>query len=173
MALLGNDTITLRAIEPTDVDLLMQWENDTATWSTTSTVAPFSRQLLWQYLERQTANPYADGELRLVATLSATGQAVGCIELTQFDALNGRAQVGILVAPQHRRHGHGLAMLQLLADYCRDHLGLHQLWAIVPCSNTASQHLFAAAGYTASGILRHWLHHGTTHDDATLLQLLL
>ena len=46
--LLSNDTITLRALEPTDLDMLYQWENDTALWVVSDTIAPYSRKALWQ-----------------------------------------------------------------------------------------------------------------------------
>ena len=48
--LLSNDTITLRALEPTDLDMLYQWENDTALWVVSDTIATYSRKALWQYL---------------------------------------------------------------------------------------------------------------------------
>ena len=44
MQLLSNDTIALRPLEPTDLDTLYQWENDTALWVVSDTVAPYSRE---------------------------------------------------------------------------------------------------------------------------------
>ena len=38
--LLSNDTVTLRALEPTDLDTLYRWENDTALWTVSDTAAP-------------------------------------------------------------------------------------------------------------------------------------
>ena len=40
--LLSNDIITLRALEPTDLDTLYRWENDTTLWAVSDTVAPYS-----------------------------------------------------------------------------------------------------------------------------------
>ena len=36
-------TIYLRALEPTDIDLLYDWENDVALWDVAETFVPFSR----------------------------------------------------------------------------------------------------------------------------------
>ena len=36
-SLLHNDIITLRAMEPQDVDLLYEWENDTDLWTVSNT----------------------------------------------------------------------------------------------------------------------------------------
>ena len=49
--LLSNDAVSLRALEPTDLETLYRWENDTALWTVSDTVAPYSREALWQYLE--------------------------------------------------------------------------------------------------------------------------
>ena len=52
--LLRNDIIALRALEPTDLDTLYRWENDSRLWYASDTVAPYSRAALWQYLENYT-----------------------------------------------------------------------------------------------------------------------
>ena len=75
-SLLNDNVIALRALEPTDLDVLFKWENDTDLWTVTDTVAPYSRQVLWQYLENYTADIYQSHELRLMAVLKDTGEAV-------------------------------------------------------------------------------------------------
>ena len=42
--------ITLRALEPADVDLLYKWENDTSIWKVSNTLVPFSKHILEQYI---------------------------------------------------------------------------------------------------------------------------
>ena len=48
--------IVLRALEPSDIDLLYQWENDKKIWQGSNTLVPFSRYILKQYIE----NSYKD-----------------------------------------------------------------------------------------------------------------
>ena len=48
--LLSNDKITLRAMEPSDIDLIYKWENDTSLWTVSDTVAPYSREALMLYI---------------------------------------------------------------------------------------------------------------------------
>ena len=57
--LMSNNQIALRPLEPTDLDTLYNWENDTALWMVSDTVAPYSRAALWQYLEGYTGDLYA------------------------------------------------------------------------------------------------------------------
>ena len=44
--LLENSEIRLRALEPSDVDLLYAWENDTSIWDVSSTIIPFSKNTI-------------------------------------------------------------------------------------------------------------------------------
>ena len=48
---LEDEVIRLRALEPEDLELLYRWENDSALWEFSSTLAPFSRYLLKEYIE--------------------------------------------------------------------------------------------------------------------------
>ena len=47
--ILSDGTLTLRAVELSDVDILYRWENDTTQWITNNAFAPYSRKQLWDY----------------------------------------------------------------------------------------------------------------------------
>ena len=51
MNLLENDTVYLRALETEDLDVLFNIENDPQFWEVSNTLAPYSRELLRQYLK--------------------------------------------------------------------------------------------------------------------------
>jgi diamine N-acetyltransferase len=88
--LLNNDTIALRALEPTDLDILYKWENDTRLWVVSDTIAPYSRQVLWQYLEAYTGDIYTQRQLRLIITLKSDGSSIGTVDFLNFDPFNKR-----------------------------------------------------------------------------------
>ena len=73
---LNDNTIALRALEPTDLDTLYRWENDTALWVASDTIAPYSREALWHYLKEYTGDIYAQRQLRLMITLADDGSPV-------------------------------------------------------------------------------------------------
>ena len=98
--LLSNDIVTLRALEPTDLDTLYRWENDTALWTVSDTAAPYSRESLWHYLEQYTGDIYAQRQLRLMITLTENGAPVGTVDLLNFDPLNNRAELGLFVTSE-------------------------------------------------------------------------
>ncbi len=167
---LCNGRVVLRALEPTDLDLLYRWENDPRVWTASGTLTPYSRQMLWKYLEEYTGDIYQSHELRLMAVDTVTGEAVGTVDLFHFDPVNNRAELGLLVAPEHRSHGYAGDMLELVSAYARDHLGLRQLYVIVMADNAVCLHLFDRHGWQAGGTLRSWVKRGRGYVDAVVYQ---
>ena len=164
-------SVTLRAIEPTDVDTLYIWENaPDAVRATLGTDAPVSHFQLWQYAQQPPTSPLEAGQLRMI--IEADGQAAGTIDLADVSGRHGRAFAGVYVAPPFRDRGVAAEALRQLIAYART-LGLHQLSAIVEKGNEASMRLFTSAGFRTSGRLRSWIRRGRQYTDAILLQIML
>ena len=166
-----NDTIELRPLEPTDLDTLYNWENDSALWVVSDTVAPYSRAALWQYLENYTGDIFAQRQLRLMITLAGDGTPVGTIDFLNFDPLNNRAELGLFIASEHRGQGLGRQALELLTAYAREHLGLRQLYVFIALDNTVCLKMFEDYGYRRVGIIQSWVKRGSTYRDVALLQM--
>ncbi len=180
----------LRALEPEDLDRMYGWENDTEVWRVSGTVAPFSRHTLSRLIDEQRFDIYATRQLRLVieskgaesngtvdslivSDQGTVGEAVGAIDLFEFDPQNLRAGVGIIVAPPYRRRGLAADALRTLERYAVEVLRLHQLWCSVGANNKASLALFAKAGYTECGHRREWILTPDGAIDEVLMQKIL
>ena len=101
-------------------------------------------------------------------------RTVGTLDLFDFDAMNGRAGVGILIADaSDRRRGYAAESLQLLADYGRDVLQLHQIYAYVTEDNTDSLTLFVRAGFRQTGRRLQWMHTPEGWKDQVQFQYML
>ena len=171
--LLSNHTVTLRPLEPTDLDTLYRWENDSALWAVSDTAAPFSRKALWDYLESYTGDIYSQRQLRLMIALSSDSTPVGTIDFLNFDPLNNRAELGLFIATEHRGKGLGRQALELLTTYAREHLGLRQLYVFIALDNTVCLNMFEDFGYRRVGVIQSWVKRGTTYHDVALLQMIL
>lgn len=171
--LMKNQMIKLRPLEPTDLDTLYNWENDTALWVVSDTVAPYSRAALWQYLEAYTGDIYAQRQLRLMITLASDDTPVGTIDFLNFDPLNNRAELGLFVDLKHRGKGLGRQALELLTDYAREHLGLRQLYVYIALDNEVCLNLFDTFGYCRVGVIKSWVKRGRTYRDVALMQMIL
>lgn len=171
--LMRNEILVLRPLEPTDLDTLYNWENDSALWVVSDTVAPYSRAALWQYLENYTADIYTQRQLRLMITLAADGTPIGTIDFLNFDPLNNRAELGLFVDDQHRGKGLGRLALTMLTDYAREHLGLRQLYVYIATDNEVCLKLFDSFGYRRVGVINQWVKRGTAYRDVALMQMIL
>lgn len=171
--LLNDGQITLRALEPEDLDVLYRWENDPRLWDVGATIAPFSRKQLWDYIETYDGNIFSAEQLRFMIVESAGGRAAGTIDIYDFDPVNRRAFIGILVDEDLRDLGYAARALSIAERYCRDTVGMHQLAALVPEDNAASRQLFKSAGYAVNGRFRSWLRRGESYCDVYFYQKLL
>ena len=154
--MLKSHKIRLRAVEPEDLDLMYLIENDTDLWSYGQTSVPFSHYALRKFIEESTNDIFRDRQLRLVIE-SADGIAAGFLDLQNYDPQHHRAEVGIVIVPEQQRQGIATEAMRLLTEYASEHLGLHQLYALVPEGNEASIALFKRSGYKQTATLRDWL----------------
>lgn len=168
--LLENNNLLLRAPEPEDLDLLYDWENDTAIWENGISLVPFSRYSIKQYLIDYKYDIYTDRQLRLMVVPRETGKPVGAVDLYDFDPFHRRSGIGILIDRTHRRKGYALQAIMLLEEYAFRFLNLKQLYAIIPGKNSGSTQLFTKAGYRQTGLLEEWLSSGDSFQHALIMQ---
>lgn len=161
--------MTLRAIEPSDVDFMYAAEQDPAAWKYSDYVAPLSRELLRQYVLTYDADPLRAGQLRLI--IEEDGVPVGIADLFDISARHLRADTGIYLLPQYRNSGKGVDALKSLADYCRERLGLHQITASISEHNQAAMRCYVRAGFVETGKRPQWWRTSHTYEDVALLML--
>ena len=167
---LEGELTRLRALEAEDVDLLYVWENDPAVWGVSGTLAPVSRHPLRRFLDEPRFDLYAARQLRLVVE-TLDGRAVGLVDLFEFEPVDLRAGVGILIhGAGDRGRGFASDALDVLCRYARQVLGLHQLWCSVAPDNAASLALFRRAGFVECGRKREWRRTPDGWADELLLQ---
>lgn len=167
------NNVTLRALEPEDVDLLYQWENDMELWVVSETLTPFSKHQLQQYIKTMNLDIYQSKELRLmIETVDEKHQVVGMIDLFDFDPYHNRAGVGIMVKKEFEGMGLASKGLQLFIDYCFNNLGIHLLYCSIIRGNNRSIRLFESKGFQCSGIRKHWRKVGREYVDEGFYQLI-
>ncbi len=169
--LLGN-TITLRALEPEDLQFLFDTENDESFWEVSHTQTPFSKFLLKQYLENAHLDIFEAKQLRLVIQENLNKKPVGMIDLFDFNPQHKRAGIGILIHQKYQKNGFASEALQLLITYSFRHLNLHQLYANITSDNSKSIALFKKHQFTEIGIKKDWTFSDEKFKDELLLQII-
>ncbi len=173
MITLKGSKIYLRALEPKDLAFIYSIENNELIWEVSNTQTPYSRFLIRQYLENAHQDIYEAKQLRLAICLNDTFEAVGLIDLFDFDPKNNRAGVGIVISFEaHRNSGIGSEALQLVINYAFNQLQLHQLYANIGSDNSVSLQLFTKFGFQKIGTKKDWIKVNNIYKDELLFQLI-
>ena len=149
--------ITLRPLEPDDIELLYRWENNMEIWEISNTKTPFSKYVLAEYIKESARGIYATKQLRLIIQ-DEKMQPVGAVDLFDFEPYHLRAGVGILIHKnENKNRGFATDALAALSNYALNTLGAKQLYANIAEDNLASIKLFEKAGFKKAGIKQNWL----------------
>src|SRR5690554_7402873 len=101
MRTLFGEKIFLRALEPADIDYLYRLENDENQWKFSSVSVPFSRNLLENYIAQSHKDIYEVKQVRLVICEKESFQAVGLIDLYDFDPKRSEEHTSELQSRPH------------------------------------------------------------------------
>ena len=164
--------VKLRAMEPEDLDLLYQIENDPSIWHVGTNNVPYSRYVLHDYIAHASGDIYTDMEVRMMID-NEQGETVGIVDLVNFSPQHQRAEIGIVIKDGCRNLGYANAAIRKIMSYAHDVVHLHQLYAIVEATNEISLNLFESLGFSRSICLKEWTFNGNTYVDAIVIQKFL
>ena len=149
-----SEHITLRCAEPEDAQQIYQWENQRDLWRVSGTYVPYTRFQIEQFLLNNN-DLFSQKQLRLM--ICHDKENVGCIDIYDYDAVNQRASIGILIDARQRNQGYATEALRLLVDYLFNNLMLNQVHCCIDETNTISQQLFMQQGFELCGRKKQWL----------------
>lgn len=168
--MLNGELMYLRAMEPLDVDLLYEWENDPQVWVAGTNTKPLSKTDIQAFVDHTDLDIYQTKQLRLMIIEKSTDVAVGCIDLFDFDPFNMHGGIGVLVCEKYRGKGFAKEAIKVFSQYLFDTYALHTIGATMSADNEVSQGLFEACGYQYCGIRRGWLRRGDRFLDEVVYQ---
>lgn len=163
----------LRALEPEDLEFLHHIENDEELWELSTTLTPYSRFILKQYLKNMHRDIFEVKQLRLAICKNDTEEILGMIDLYDYDPKHNRAGIGIIIVSNAERgRGYGAEALQLVTTYSFTHLDMHQLYANILEGNERSIKLFKKMNFEQVGILKDWKHIRGSYKNEFIFQLI-
>jgi len=168
--MLENNLIKLRALEPEDLDFFYKWENNTELWPTNSTLAPYSRYELRQFILLP-KDIYETKQLHLAVEFKQEKKVIGMVDLYDFEPRHLRAAAGIAIDKAYQKKGLAGEALSLLCGYAFSFLKLHQIYAFIPVNNEPSKRLFLRAGFREKGLLNEWLQTADGYEDVLIVSL--
>jgi diamine N-acetyltransferase len=169
MFLHGNK-IFLRALEPSDVELLYQWENDPEIWKISQTLTPYSKYTLKQFVDSAQEDIFSAKQVRFMINLVHTKQTVGILDIFDIDFINSRAGMGVLIDKNFRNQEIGSEAVSLACTYLFDTLHLHQVYCNILDNNAVSMKLFEKCGFSIIGVKKDWTKTENGFADVIMLQ---
>ena len=162
----------LRALEPDDLDILYDTENDKSLWKYSNTSSPFSKHSLKKFIENSHLDIIEHKQVRLVLS-DKSNLPFGFIDLFKYDMINKRAGVGIIIFEKYRSRGLGSISLDLIENYVKKYIPIHQLYANISTENIESIKLFEKHGYLKVGNKKDWIFYNNKYFDELLYQKIL
>ena len=163
--------LKLRALEPNDLELVYEVENDKSLWVYSNTSSPFSRHTLKKFIENSHLDIIEHKQLRLV--IADDEQSYGFIDLYDYDFINRRVGLGIIIFKKYRSKGIGLSSLQLTENYLLEHVPIHQVYANISSKDKESISLFEKSGFVNIGLKKDWIFYNNKFNDELLFQKIL
>ena len=163
--------LKLRALEPNDLEVVYDTENDKSLWVYSNTTSPFSRHTLKKFIENSHLDIIEHKQLRLV--IADDDNSYGFIDLYDYDFINRRVGLGIIIFKKYRSKGIGLISLQLTEDYLLEHVPIHQVYANISSTNKESISLFEKSKYVNVGLKKDWIFYNNKFNDELLFQKIL
>lgn len=162
--MLKGENIYLRGVEIEDLSFIERVENNPENWLVSGTLIPFSKKSIEEYvLAIRDLN--SDKQSRFIISTIEEDESIGTIDLFEYDSINKRAGIGIIIEEKHRKMGYGSEALNILCDYAFSYLNLHQIWANIIDSNLASQSLFENNNFKKTATKFQWIQtNGKWHD---------
>lgn len=162
----------LRALEPDDLDILYDTENDKSLWKYSNTSSPFSKHSLKKFIENSHLDIIEHKQVRLVLS-DKNNLPFGFIDLFKYDMVNKRAGVGIIIFEKYRSRGLGSISLDLIENYVKKYIPIHQLYANISSENIESIKLFEKHNYLKVGNKKDWIYYNNKYFDELLYQKIL
>jgi len=176
--MIRGSNILLRAMEPSDVDLMMIFENDPENWAVSGTVSPYSKFTIEQFYENATQDIFTSKQLRLAIEMTSEsekhkGKTIGFVDFFDYDVINRKAGVGILIGDyEERRKGYAREAIALFVHYAFNTLNIHQIYCHIEMSNEGSVKLFERAGFNRCGLLKDWILYNGQWHDVLIMQII-
>lgn len=156
MTFIADHDLSLRIAEPKDAEQIYAWENNRNLWRVSETTAPVSLFQIEQFLLGN-SDLLTTRQLRFMIESNQEDSPVGCVDLFDYDPINQRVGIGILIDQPYRGKGYARRAVRMTLEYLFNDLMVHQAHCLVDTTNLPSQHLFEALGFQRGGIRKEWI----------------
>ena len=164
--------IYLRALELSDVELLVKWRNDevvTSPLGGNSFYVSSIREIEW--IKSAALNDKQN--LRLAICLKENCMHIGNVNLTSINWINRSAEYSIMIGARDQwGKGFGKEATILILKYAFEELNLNRIFLTVRNDNEKAINLYKKLGFTQEGILRKSIYKNNKYIDMVVFSIL-
>lgn len=164
--------VYLRALELSDVELLVKWRNDLDITSPIGGNTFFVSSLReTEWLKKSILND--EKNIRLAICLKENDKYIGNTNLTSINWINRTAEFSIFVGDKNQwGKGFGKEATILMLKYAFEELNLNRIYAFVREDNTKAINLDKKIGFVQEGILRKSIYKNNKYINQILFSIL-
>ncbi len=167
--MLRGERVDLRPIEEGDLDQIEAWEADP---NFKGEYNSFGLQTAMYIRNAFAQHGFLSDDHGRLLILNKSGEPVGDIGYRVVKHGGGIAnrvyEIGITVAPEHRRRGFGAEAQDLFVAYLFATYAIARVQATVDVENVAEQRALERAGFTREGVLRQAQFRGGSWHDVVM-----
>ncbi|SOD72657.1 RimJ/RimL family protein N-acetyltransferase [Jatrophihabitans sp. GAS493] len=174
-SVLVGERVRFRGTREDDLATLVVWQTNPRVLATlTDWVIPVSEAAARERFAEWSANQGNDigFSVETRPTPDAEPELIGHVGAFGIRPQGRCATLGLLIGPEHARHGYGTDAIRLIISYLFREVGLHRVQATVAAFNVASLYACARAGLIEEGRRREAVFHDGAWYDEVLVSIL-
>lgn len=161
--------IQLRLPQASDLKALLTWENNPDHWDVSETREPYSEDVMLAFIMSD-HDLLKYKQLRLIIEHEHT--PIGTLDLFDYDVVNQRCGIGILIDDEKRGQQFAFEAIQLLLNEAPKHWTIKQFHASMFERNKASFGLFSKLNFKDIGVRKQWYKTSTGWENERLMQFI-
>lgn len=163
--------VYLRALEPKDSSLSIEWRNNDRIWDMLGGPKYFVSEFYEKnWVEKAILN---SKELRLAICLKGSNRYIGNVYMTEINEINRSCQSHIIIGEcDCWGKGYGREALLLAVGYMFNERNMNRIQANILETNTQSLRMHEKCGYRREGVLREAIYKNGKYNNQYILSLL-
>ena len=162
-----NKVVSLRDPNPTDLSYLLNLENKISN----QTYADYPKYYSKEEIENFISKPqdiFIDFQYRYM--IVENNITVGCIDLFDFDLVNSRVSLGIIIDENNRKKGIAFRAIDQIKSIISKEYLVNQIYVEVLADNYSSNRLFKKLRFVKSGCKKKWFRKEEEYVDLNIYQ---
>ena len=162
-----NKVVSLRDPNPSDLSYLLNLENKFSNQTYSDYPIYYSKEEIENFISKP-QDIYIDLQYRYMIVVNNI--SVGCIDLFDFDLVNSRVGLGIIIDENNRKKGIAFKAIDQIKRIISKENLVNQIYVEVLADNYSSNQLFKKLRFVNSGCKKKWFRKEGEYVDLNIYQ---